>query len=63
LPLGGGEFGEAEVGQPRPCVASGHHVGRPQGPVGDPGMVQLVHLSPQPPEEVVGDLLGGELAE
>ena len=63
LPLGGGQLGEAEVGQPGPPVAPDHHVGRPQGPVGDPGAVQPVHLGPQPLEEVVADPLRGELAE
>ena len=63
LPLGGGQLGEAEVGQPWPPVVPGHHVGRPQGPVGDPGAVQPVHVGPQPPEEVVADPLGGEPVE
>ena len=63
LPLGGGQLGEAEVGQPWPPVVPGHHVGRPQGPVGDPGAVQPVHVGPQPAEEVVADPLRGELAE
>lgn len=62
LPLGGGQLGEAEVGQPGQHVVVDHHVGRSQGPVGDPGAVQPVDFSPQPPEEVIADLLRREVA-
>ncbi len=63
LPLGGGQLGEAEVGQPGQHVAVDHHVGRAQGAVGDPGPVQPVYFGPQPLEEVVADPLRRELAE
>jgi hypothetical protein len=63
LALRGGQLGEAEIGQPGLAALIDHHVGRTQGAVGDPGVVQQAHLGPQLPEKAVADLLGGELLE
>jgi len=56
LPWRGGELGEAEVDDPGQALQADHHVRGPQRPVRDAGPVQLVHLRPQPHEQVVGDL-------
>jgi hypothetical protein len=51
--LGRGKVREAEVGQPGLVGTIDHHVARPQGPMGDPGPVQPVHLGPQSPKKLV----------
>jgi hypothetical protein len=58
--LRGIEFGEAEVDDRGPAGRAGHHVGGPQRPVRDVGPVQLAHLCPQPREQVVAELAGGQ---
>ena len=57
LPLGGAQFGEAEVDDPGPARTVDHDVGRPQRAVRDPRPVQPIHLFPQLPEHRVADAL------